>query len=599
MIPLKKNFTYLILDDQGQIDSTETGLGECGAYLLDTRMLSKYIWDLDDFTLLHTDYVGSRRITQHFSKFENHKQSLLIVRNLKVTESGFEDELRIKNDDIEPHEFVANLHLGSDFIDMFEVRGHAPFDDLRDVHQHLNIDHYEACYVAKDGVKSEVQLNIHGFKFNEKLKLPPKTEITLRVKTQLNSELDIARDTLDVPQNWLSKADNKEINDIYHQAELDLHDLLLSTKDGITIAAGIPWFVTPFGRDSIIASWFLLHRYPQLAEGTLRFLAANQGTKVDEYRDEQPGKILHEQRFAELSRMGVVPFSCYYGTADATPLFLMLLRDYCQQQGSLQLANELKEHWQAALQWMEKFQDDRGLIVFKSNKSGLVVQSWKDSNDSLHYSDGRLGEGTLAVAEVQGYAFAAYLAVADFYQAQGDDQNYRAYSAKAKKLQTTFEDLFWMPEHNNFAIAVDDENVPLDVNSSDSGHLLWTGIVKESKVDLLVKRLFEKDLWSGWGLRTLSTSEARYNPISYHNGSVWPHDTALFAAGLKKYGYQAQFTLVKDAMVDLACTQKDKRLPELFAGYPRDETPVLPYVEACRPQAWSASALVYLMNNGE
>lgn len=599
MIPLKKNFSYLILNSEGQIDAFDSLYSETGAYLLDTRMLSKYRWDFAGFTLVHTEYIGSRCIKQHFSKFEQHKQSLLIIRTLTVTSKGFIDELVICNDDIQPHSFTANLELGSDFIDMFEVRGHVPYNDLRDVHQHQNIDHYDAHYIDKKGIKSEIQVNLEGFKFNELITLAPKQKSSLVVRATYTHDLKDADKQIELPELWLRSDKVDDTTGIYRQAEMDLHDLLLTTEQGTTIAAGIPWFVTPFGRDSIITAWFLLKQCPELAKGTLRFLAANQGKKFDEYRDEQPGKILHEKRFAELSRNGVVPFSCYYGTADATPLFIILLRDYCRLQGNLDLANELKDNWVAALEWMEKFQDKRGLIVFKSNKQGLVVQSWKDSNDSLHYGDGNLGEGTLAVAEVQGYAYAAYIAVADFYRAGGDDSRSERYAKKAEELKRTFEDLYWMPEHNNFAIAVDEKSQQLDVNSSDSGHLLWSGIVSEDKVNKLVERLFQEDLWSGWGLRTLSTQEKRYNPISYHNGSVWPHDTAIFAAGLKKYGFEERFYVVKEALTALACTQVDKRLPELFAGYQRDTTPVLPYVEACRPQAWSAAALVYLMNNGE
>lgn len=602
MIPLKKNFTYLILNDEGQINSksdSKLSCEESGGYVLDTRVLSQYEWDLAGFQLLHTKYIGSRCIKQYFSKFENHKQSLMIVRTLTVKDGGFEDELELVNDDLEAHQFAAELKLDSDFIDMFEVRGHVPNDGVRDVHQHQSSSHYDAHYIAEDDVKTEVVLELEGFRFHEHIHVEPRSKTILKVSAKFTSSYTIASTIQDVPENWLSHTEVFDPTKVYRQAERDLHDLLLATEHGLTIAAGIPWFVTPFGRDSIIASWFLINAYPELAKGTLQYLAANQGTKVDEYRDEQPGKILHEQRYAEFSRLAKLPFLTYYGTADATPLFVVLLHAYATATDDYHLVDALKVNWQSALQWMEKYQDDRGLIVFRGNTQGLTVQSWKDSHDSLSYRNGDLGEGALAVAEVQGYAFAAYLAAADFYAHAGNNEKAAHYTLQAERLRESFDRLFWMEEHNNFAIAVDENNVQLDVNSSDSGHLLWSGIVLDKKVDVLVNRLFEDDMWSGWGLRTLSTKEVRYNPISYHNGSVWPHDTAIFAAGLKRYGKELQFERVKQALIDVASSQKDRRLPELFSGYPRETTPILPYVEACRPQAWSAAALVYLMNDGE
>lgn len=600
MIPLKKNFTYLILDDRGLMDGRGSGskkYGECGGYLLDTRVLSRYQWDLANFSLMKTEYVGSRSIIQYFCRFEAHKQELLIKRELHVLDGGFKDILTITNDDIEAHSFSSELVLDSDFVDMFEVRGHV-FDDVkRNVEIQREARRYQASYTEVDGNTTSVDVSIEGSDFSGTLELEARTQATITVTASFKSDLEIGNHKLDVSEHWLnSKNSNMPI---YKQAALDLHDLLLATEHGTTIAAGIPWFVTPFGRDSIITSWFLLKSYPSLARGTLKFLAAHQGTKTDEYRDEQPGKILHEQRYAEMSRCGRLPFHTYFGTADATALFLMLLHDYCEEVGDFSLAESLKPQWLAAVNWLETYKNDKGLIVFKGNSEGLTVQSWKDSNDSLSYSDGRLGQGALSVAEVQGYCFAAYHAVSVFYRKLNDDERATEYAQKAEKLKEDFDRLFWMPQHNNYAIALDEDGQQLNTNSSDSGHLLWSGIVPDDKVEILVARLFEPDLWSGWGLRTLSTQEKRYNPSSYHNGSVWPHDTAIFAAGLKRLGKDDAFNTIREALMATAQTQPDKRLPELFSGYPRGDMPVLPYIEACRPQAWSSAALIYLINHGE
>lgn len=597
VIPLKKNYSYLVLNEQGLINNPAHEKTAFGAYYFDTRVLSSYHWELDGFSLLHHEAIGSSVIKQHLSLFEKHKQSLLIVRTLQVQENGFVETLEIINDDIETHEFQANLSLESDFNDMFEMRGRQDDDINREIIININKDQYDASYVAEDNISTAVKVKLSGFNFNETLVIKEKTRTTLVVTVEFETNNHINGPEIGLPTAWLGSHDISDPHGVYRQAELDLHDLLLSHKDGLTIAAGIPWFVTPFGRDSLITAWFLLQKSPELAKGCLEFLAKNQGSIVDAFRDEQPGKILHEQRYAELSRLGILPFQTYYGTADATPLFIMLLADYVKSTGDVSLVHELKQHWIAALNWLETYQDKRGLIQFTGNEAGLTVQSWKDSHDSLSYSDGRLGEGGLAVAEVQGYAYSAYEAAAQFYHLLEDVEQADEYRKKALTLKNTFNELYWMEEHSNYAIAVDAESKKLDINSSDSGHLLWTGIVADCKINKLVERLFQEDMWSGWGLRTLSTQEARYNPISYHNGSVWPHDTAIFAAGLNRYGFSEEFSIVGEAMIDLAASQKDKRVPELFSGYTRGDYPVLPYIEACRPQAWSAAALVYLMNN--
>jgi len=598
VIPLKKNYSYLVLNEQALVKNSAQEKNAFGAYYFDTRVLSCYDWEFDNFSLLHSEAIGSSTIKQYLSLFEQHKQSLLIKRTLQVLENGFTDSLEIMNDDIEPHLFHAKLSLDSDFNDMFEMRGYENLEIIRDIVQLRSTNHYEAHYIAEDDIRTDVKVHLDGFSFDKKLLIDAKTKKTLTVTVEFSSNNHVSGPKINLPDTWLNSNKINDVHGVYRQAELDLHDLLLSSQEGLTIAAGIPWFVTPFGRDSLISAWFLLKECPSLAKGSLKFLAKNQGTKHDELRDEQPGKILHEQRYSELSRLGKLPFHTYFGTADATPLFIMLLADYVEVTSDESLVHELQSHWVAALDWLDTYQDERGLIQFTGNEvGGLAVQSWKDSNDSLSYSDGCLGQGGLAVAEVQGYAFAAYNAAAKFYMLLGDHAKKSYYQDKALQLQLTFDALFWMPAHDNYAIAVDEKSTQLDINSSDSGHLLWTGIVKEEKVDLLVKRLFKSDMWSGWGLRTLSSDAARYNPISYHNGSIWPHDTAIFAAGLKRYGYDKEFSIVSEAMVDLAVSQEDNRPPELFAGYTRGEYPVLPYIEACRPQAWSAAALIYLMGN--
>ncbi|MCH8552446.1 MAG: hypothetical protein LAT62_10950 [Natronospirillum sp.] len=596
MIPLKHNFAYCILDSSGRMDSD---MRESGFYFLDTRVLSQYKWSFAGFDCLHRVAADGRQLTEYWSRSRDHRQELAIRRQLRLSEGGFRDVLAISNTDHRFHRFQVDLALNSDFADMFEVRGQFADLDHRTVTCARGTHHYHGHYKATDDAEHDVRVHLTGADFHDEVEIPPGKTIELVVEATVSSSLPQGRLPLQLPEKWLGEAPDSESQGVYEQACADLSCLLLATDEGLTVAAGMPWFVTPFGRDAIITAWFLLPRYPELALGVLRFLGHHQGQHEDSFRDEQPGKILHEQRYGELSRTGCLPFQTYYGSADSTPLYLLLLADTVRRTGRDSLIGELRPHWEAGLNWMMKHRDERGLIVFRGNDRGLTIQSWKDSNDSLSYADGTLGQGALAVAEVQGYAFAAFQAAAQFYAHLGDQVQADNYLREAQLIRQRLHDWFWMPEHDNFAIALDEQGRKLDVNSSDSGHLLWTGVVFEDKAARLVPRMLRDDMWSGWGLRTLSTEAHMYNPLSYHNGSVWPHDTALFAAGLKRYGFNAEFDRVTRSLVDLASSQSDRRLPELVGGYSRETHPPLPYLDACRPQAWSAAAMVYLLTAGE
>ncbi|WLD57569.1 hypothetical protein NFC81_12730 [Salinispirillum sp. LH 10-3-1] len=594
MIPLKHNYSYLILDDVGRV---KPELRESGLYFLDTRVLNHYAWQFDGFDCLLRHAADGRQITEYWSLSRDHRQELAVERRLIMQADGLVDELTVSNTDRRFHRFTVALSLDSDFADMFEIRGQFADLDHRTLTCSRGTHEYEARYQATDDVRHSVSVDIQGAQFHDELEVAPGQTITLRVSIKVKSSLAQGTDMVDVKPDWLGQLpSNERASAVFQQASDDLRCLLLGTPQGLNIAAGIPWFVTPFGRDSIITAWLLLPRFPDLAKGVLRFLGAHQGQQLDEFRDEQPGKILHEQRYGELSRTGRLPFLTYYGSADATPLYLVLLAETVRTTGETTLIEELQPYWEAALNWMLQYRDERGLIVFRGNDKALAVQSWKDSSDSLSYADGRLGKGALAVAEVQGYAYAAYEAVAEFYQHLQRPSDAEHYRSAARAIQAQLHDLFWMPQQRNFAIAVDEASTQLDINSSDSGHLLWSGVVRPEYAEQLVPRMLEDDMWSGWGLRTLSTLEVMYNPLSYHNGSVWPHDTALFAAGLKRYGYTEAFAQVATALTDLAQSQDDKRLPELVGGYARATHPPLPYLDACRPQAWSAASLIYLLS---
>lgn len=596
MIPLKNNFCYAILDNAGIADAAAAR--QTGFYLHDTRHLSHYQWSFPGLLLIHQTQTATV-ITQFWSRMEHHAQTLLIRRHLTLGSQGIIDTLEVESSvDVEII-LALDLKTDADFVDVFQTRGHTRLAPANPAIR--NGGHYS--YIAQDGVTSGTRITLDGLVQGEPLSIAPRGRHRVSVEIAFTSDLPAAQ-VASPSSAWLPNlktdlAANERL--VLDQAIADITSLILHTDNGRMVAAGLPNFVVPFGRDSIITAWLLLDVDPEPSRSVLSYLAARQGRTIDDFRDEEPGKILHEHRECELSRIGELPFRTYYGSADSTPLFLVLLADYVARTGNTDFAREMEPHWRAALSWIEQYSDARGLINFRqrADGKGLVIQSWKDSADSMSYSDGQLAGGALAVAEVQGYVFAAYQAVADLMAACGvGDTERTVLLAKANDLAEAFDAAFWMPEHNNYALGLDSEGRQLDVNSSDSGHLLWSGIVPAAKAAPLIARLFQPDLWSGYGLRTLSTREKRYNPLSYHNGSVWPHDTALFAAGLKRYGAQAEFARVREALTALANTSADKRLPELVGGYPREgDVPPLPYVETCRPQAWSAAALIYVLNS--
>ncbi|ODT79150.1 MAG: hypothetical protein ABS76_21420 [Pelagibacterium sp. SCN 64-44] len=595
MIPLKNDFCYAILDDAGAADASM--VRNAGFYLHDTRHLSVYDWNFPAMDLLHRAQNGNS-VTQFWSRLENHAQTLLIRRVLRLEKHGLIDSLEIENSSDTEIALPLDLKLDADFVDVFQARGYrriAPANPVTQTPQGFS-------YLAQDGVVSSTEVSIEGLDAGRLLTLAPRSRHRVTAKVKFTSTLSAAQveapDAVWSPKLRTDLSENERV--VLGQAVADIDSLILHTGQGRTIAAGIPNFVVPFGRDSIITAWLLLDVDPELSHSVLSYLASRQGSKEDGFHDEEPGKIMHEHRECELSRIGELPFRTYYGSADSTPLFLVLLGDYVARTGNAAFAREMEQHWRAALAWIEHYSDARGLINFRqrADGKGLTIQSWKDSQDSMSYGDGQLADGSLAVAEVQGYVFAAYRAAAELSRlCGGPEAEQRTLLDKAEALARAFDAAFWMPEHDNYALGLDADGRQLDVNASDSGHLLWSGIVPEAKAQRLIARLFQPDLWSGYGLRTLSAKEKRYNPLSYHNGSVWPHDTALFAAGLKRYGAEEGFGRVREALTALATASDDKRLPELVGGYPREgDVPPLPYIESCRPQAWAAAALIYVLN---
>jgi glycogen debranching enzyme len=405
-------------------------------------------------------------------------------------------------------------------------------------------------------------------------------------------------------RTWLDyqtevRSDNPLLNRIMDRSLRDLRVLRGSIGGHEFFSAGVPWFATLFGRDSLISALQTLAYAPEMAAHTLRLLASYQASQVDEWRDAQPGKILHELRVGELARLNEIPQGRYYGTIDATLLFLILIGRHAAWTGDMALFDELRGNVERALGWMAQYGDPRGwgYIAYESTSDkGLINQGWKDSGDAIVNADGSLAAPPIALVEVQGYAYLARRAIADLYERAGAPEQARQLRAEADDLRTRFNRDFWLPDRHFFALALQDEKQPVAVRSSNPGQALWTGIVDPHTAKAVADMLMADDMFNGWGIRTLSSKERRYNPIGYHLGSVWPHDNAIIAAGLKRYGFDDAFQRIFASIAAAAGHFGGARLPELFAGFRREEYGIpVHYPVACHPQAWAAGAVPYMV----
>jgi glycogen debranching enzyme len=392
------------------------------------------------------------------------------------------------------------------------------------------------------------------------------------------------------------QTDHPALKQVVARSAEDLGALRIFDPDypeRVVVAAGAPWFMTVFGRDSLLTAWMALLVDPDLARGVLQTLARFQGTEVDPRHEEEPGRILHEMRFGDAASLSLGGGSIYYGTADATPLFVMLLGELRRWGVARELVDELLPNAARAIEWIEHFgdADGDGYVEYRrATDRGLANQGWKDSWDGIRYGDGRVAEAPIALAEVQAYTYGAYLASAHFAFEVGDTATYDRFRSKAAHLKANFNRDFWLEDKGWFAVGLDADKKPIDSLTSNIGHCLWTGIVDEDKAHRVAQALVGPSMFSGWGLRTLASDNGGYNPISYHCGSVWPHDTAIVAAGLARYGYDGAAQQLIFGLLDAASAQGG-RLPELFSGLDRGELTVpVGYPTSCSPQAWSAAS---------
>ena len=544
--------------------------------------------------------------------------SLHLFRTRVLCDGTCCERIRVTNHGTQALDVPITLRFDADFADVFEVRGtRRPRRGER--RQDVAAQGLTIAYRGLDGVERRTLIASRpgGIQAGEgtlefTLHLAPheteQIEVTIACETSADRHrIDDYDHAVGLVRRHNQPAGTAEctvrsssdgLNRWIQRSAADLRMMVTATPHGPYPYAGIPWFSTPFGRDGIITALELLWMSPEIARGVLTYLAATQATEVNDAQDAQPGKIVHEIRSGEMAALGEIPFGRYYGTVDATPLFVMLAAAYLERTADFALLDRIWPNVLAALEWMDVYGDvDRdGFIEYaRRSATGLVNQGWKDSHDSVFHADGALAAAPIALCEVQGYAYAAWLGAAALARARGDDRAARQWTQRAHDLRHRFDRSFWCEDLGTYAIALDADKQPCRIVASNAGHCLFTGIVPEARAGAVARALVGDASFSGWGVRTVAAGPPRYNPMSYHSGSVWPHDNALIAAGLARYGYTAEASMIMSAMFDLSQRVDLNRLPELICGFHRrGDYPTL-YPVACAPQAWAAGAVTLLL----
>ncbi|HJU06763.1 MAG TPA: glycogen debranching N-terminal domain-containing protein [Nitrospiraceae bacterium] len=535
------------------------------------------------------------------------------------------DRLHFRNFTIRRVEFAVSLTFQSVFEDIYEIRGLVPkrYGTLHDPAWEDGALRFQ--YDGKDGVyrrlavhSSPTPRKMSGTTAEFHIGLGPRESDQLNISLILSESKDrhaavptdqpkfgrLASALQEEKREWMSRvaefsSHGSSLDEIMERSFRALRVLRTHLRQQTFYAAGVPWFVTLFGRDSLITALQTLAFHSDIAEETLRLLAMYQGTRVDDWRDEEPGKILHELRVGELANLDVIPHTPFYGTVDATPLFLILMARHAAWTGTLILFHELRRHVEQALLWMDTYGTRWGLpyLTYMSRSDGnLVNQGWKDSGDAIVNADGRLAKPPIALVEVQGYGYLAKQAIADLYARSGDHERARRLHAEAEALRRRFNRDFWMEEKDCYALALQAEGRPAAVVSSNPGQALWTGIADSDKAERTIQRLMAGDMFNGWGVRTLSDRERAYNPIGYHLGTVWPHDNSIIAAGFRRYGRDREALRIFDGLFSAAFHFRDHQLPEVFCGFGREDYQIpVNYPVACHPQAWAAGSMPFLV----
>ena len=612
-------------------DIMPPGSPDVGFFHDDTRFLSRMELRVDGYRTVvlssSTEQTFSSQIELTTGKstmretYEIPENTVHIRREQLLASETLFDNFWFENFNF--HELELNLELAyeADFMDVFQVRGVARQKLGQYFLPIVRKDSIVFHYCGRDGVARETVIHlspepdmVDGTTARWKLRLPPfkrfRLETTIvpqvegkrsrSVHPDFGQQLRMRREAI---AEWAShstsfSANNSIFGEMVETCKADFHALQIPEARERVIAAGIPWFATMFGRDSIIAAYQSLMLNPQLASETLRVLASLQGKEKNDWRDEEPGKILHEYREGEMTRAGEMPFGPYYGSVDATPLWLILLSETFNWTADEQLVKDLLPNAYRALEWIDSYGDldGDGFIEYQRRSSkGLANQGWKDSWDAIMHHDGEVAKSPIALCEVQGYVYEAKYRMASLMRSFGDVKTADRLRKDSAEMAKRFEKAFWMPKLGFYAMALDREKRQTQVVSSNPGHLLFTRMLPLERAKAITQRFMHDDMFSGWGWRTMSRNERIFNPLSYHRGSVWPHDNSLIAHGMALYEFREPANHLFTGLFEAALNFRDYRLPELFCGIQRREhdEPVQ-YPVSCSPQAW-ASGSVFLM----
>ncbi len=624
---LKDEDLFAVFDTQGDLNAF--GAGTEGLYYNDTRFQSRLhlrIGGVTPLLLGSTVLDDNAALVSEMTNADLHDRNgdgrwlprdSVFASRLKILNANTcFDRILIRRYEVIDRPLEIELEFDSDFADLFEVRGEKrerrgelcsrclddrtvqfvytgldalqrittirfdPVPDLltsRSAQWGLDLSAADQCSIVTTTVcsmgsaRTEAPLShIAAFRAHRKEKL-----LRRRMLGEVSSSNELA-------------------NEVLQRAASDISMLVTNTEHGPYPYAGVPWYSTVFGRDGIITAMELLWIAPQVARGVLKVLAATQAVETDGKADAEPGKIIHEMRSGEMARLGEVPFRRYYGTIDATPLFVWLAGEYFKRSGDLATIRDIWPNIEAALGWIDDYgdRDGDGFVEYaRQTEQGLANQGWKDSHDSIFHEDGRDAVGPIALCEVQAYVYAAKRAGAELASALGRDERARDLTVSAERLRIAFEDQFWLDDLGTYALALDGRKEPCRVLASNAGHALLAGIASPERARRIAELLTGNRFFTGWGIRTLAVGEARYNPMSYHNGSVWPHDNALIALGFARYGLNLEAVKILQGLLDAATQLEFCRLPELFCGFQRRRgRGPTPYPVACAPQAWAAAA---------